>query len=159
MIHHEQTGTHALRIGTRLWARKYDSASGLWLQTVLLSVNKKFTTLGAAFVVDAFQGLTALSDMRWHGSGTGSAAESNGDTKLQVEVAARFSGTQTEASSTTYRTVGTIVYNGTFNITEHGLFNASTGGILIDRSTFAARPVTTNDRIEFTFDITVQAEA
>jgi hypothetical protein len=125
---------------------------------VFLSLDRRFTSAGAAFVVDAFQGLVSLGDMRWHGSGTSSTVESSSDTRLDVEVGARFSGTQTENGATVYRTVGTVIYSITATITEHGLFDSDTGGTLLDRSVFTGIPVTTNDRIVFTFDVSVIPE-
>lgn len=114
------------------------------------------TTVGAGFIVDAFQNLAELETMNFHDSGTGTAAESAADTALQTPAGpARVTGTQSEPSSTQYRTVGTITYTTSQNITEHGIFSASTGGTLLDRSVFTAIAVTNGAQIEFTYTLTV----
>ena len=54
-----------------------------------------------------------------------------------------------------YKSVGTITYTTTKAITEHGLFNIVTAGILMDRHTFTAINVVNTDQIEFTYELTV----
>ena len=93
-------------------------------------------------------------------SGTGVVAESNADTALGTPAGpARVSGTQVENGSNTYRTVATIAYTATLAITEHGIFSASAAGTLLDRTVFTAINVVSGDSIQFTFDISVSAEA
>jgi hypothetical protein len=103
-----------------------------------------------------------FNDYIYHQSGTGTNAESNADTALQTPVGSRVAGTRADVSSGTnggYRTVATITYSGTFAITEHGVFNATTGGTLLDRSVFSAINVNNGDSIEFTYTLTIQPEA
>lgn len=114
------------------------------------------TTVGAGYVVDAFQNLVELENMNWHDSGTGTNAENASDTTLQTPAGpARVSGTQSEPAATQYRTVATVTYTTTQNITEHGIFSASTSGVLLDRSVFTAIPVVNGSQIEFTYTLTV----
>jgi hypothetical protein len=114
------------------------------------------TTVGAGFIVDAFQNLVELEAMNFHDSGTGTNAESAGDTGLQTPAGpARVTGTQSEVTSVQYRTVGTISYTTSQNITEHGIFSASTSGVLLDRSVFTAIAVVNGSQIEFTYTLTV----
>lgn len=121
-----------------------------------LVCTKVVTDAGAQAIVDAFQGAFTLSDFRYHASGTGSASEAVGNTTLGTEVATRTAGSQVEgAAANVYRSVGTISYSGTFAIVEHGLFSASSGGTLLDRSVFAAINVVSGDSIQFTYDLTV----
>lgn len=115
------------------------------------------TTVGVEFLTDAFQGLASLSSFSWHASGTGTTAESTGDTALGTEVESRVDGSQTENGSNVYRTVATINYTSSFTITEHGIFSASTGGTLWDRSVFSGISVVSGDAIEFTYDCTTNA--
>jgi len=121
---------------------------------------KVVTTAFVNYLVDALQSSTAaFADFRFHDSGTGVGAEAVGDTTLGTKVeSGRATGTQTEgASANIYRSVGTITYTGTHAITEHGLFNAATAGILMDRSLFAAINVIADDSIQFTYELTVPA--
>jgi hypothetical protein len=122
-----------------------------------LICTKVVTDAGVAAIVDAFQGTFTINNFRFHASGTGTAAEAVGQTTLGTEVASRVSGTQGEAAANIYRTVATIPYSGTFAITEHGVFSASSSGTLLDRSLFAAINVQNGDSIEFTYDLTVPA--
>lgn len=119
---------------------------------------KVVTTAGVGYIVDAFQNSVELENMKFHGSGTGTTAEASGDTALVTEVESRTSGTTTEgASANIYRTVGTISYTATRAITEHGVFSASTSGVLLDRSVFSAINVISGDSIQFTYELTLPA--
>lgn len=125
-------------------------------------LNKKVTT---AFVNDIVDNLitetSAFGDYKYHDSGTGTNAESPSDTALQTPCGeARDAGTQVEGAQTyEYKSVATHTYAGSFAITEHGLFNASSAGTLMDRTVFSAINVVASDKIEFTFTIQFAAEA
>lgn len=117
---------------------------------------KVVTTAGVNYLVDCLQGTVEPELLRYHGSGTGTTAEAAGDTALVTEVASRATGTQTEgASANIFRTVGTVSYSGTFAITEHGIFSATSAGTLLDRSVFSAINVQSGDSIEFTYELTL----
>lgn len=98
-------------------------------------------------------------DFKYHDSGIGTTGAAVGDTDIETtDGQARSEGTQTEgASANIYRTVGTISYDDSYAITEHGVFNASTSGELLDRHTFSAVNVGDGDSIEFTYELTVSA--
>lgn len=114
------------------------------------------TTVGAGFLADAFMNLTEPETMNYHDSGTGTNAESISDTGLQTPAGpARVTGTQSKPTSTQYRTVGTITYSTNQTITEHGIFSASTSGVLLDRSVFTGITVSNGAQIEFTYTLTV----
>lgn len=115
------------------------------------------TNNGAAYIVDAFQNLVELENMNYHASGTGTTAEAATDSALVSEVATRVAGTQSEPAANQYRTVATIPYTGTLAITEHGIFSASSVGVLLDRSVFSAINVVNGSSIEFTYTATVSA--
>jgi len=124
-------------------------------------LNKKVTT---AFVNDIVDNLiaetSAFGDYKYHDSGTSNQAESNADVGLITPCGeARTTGTQVEGSQTyEYKSVATHTYAGTFGIVEHGLFNASSGVTLMDRTVFAVINVIPGDKIEFTFTIQFAAE-
>ena len=102
-----------------------------------------------ALLVDELQLDQAThSTFKYHGSGTGVAAEAATDTILGTEVETRDTGTQAEgATANIYKSVATHTYGSSLAITEHGLFNAATAGTLMDRSTFAAVNVTNGEKI------------
>jgi hypothetical protein len=112
------------------------------------------TTAGVNFIVDAHQNLVELELMNFHAMGTGSVAEAVGDTALGTEVETRTTGTQSEPAANQYRTVGTITATATRAITEHGIFSASTVGVLFDRSVFTVINLANGDSIQFTYTCT-----
>jgi hypothetical protein len=118
------------------------------------------TTAFVNDVVDVLCGTTADHDTivnyKFHDSGTGTTTEVAGDTGLETGCGdTRDSGTQIESTATNiYKSVATHTYGSTHSITEHGLFNASSGGTLMDRTVFSAINVGNGDKIEFTFTIT-----
>jgi len=125
-------------------------------------LNKKVTTAFVNFIVAQLITETSVfGDFKYHDSGTGVVAEDPGDTALGTPCGeARTTGTQVEGSQTyEYKSVATHTYAGTFAITEHGLFNASSGVTLMDRTVFSAINVVADDKIEFSFTISFAAEA
>lgn len=128
------------------------------------------TTAGVGYIVDAFQNLTELENLKFHGFGTGTNAEASGDTALQTELTTQYAsdnvrptGTTTEgASANIYRTVATLSPDsgGTIAITEHGIFSqaATGGGTLLDRSVFSAvNIVSGSDSLQATYDLQLTA--
>lgn len=115
------------------------------------------TTAFAEFVVDQLQTETSeFGDFKYHDSGVGTTAAAIGDTDIETtDGESRATGTQTETSSTVYKSVGTITYTTTKAITEHGLFSQSTGTTLMDRHVFSAINVVNGDSIQFTYELTV----
>jgi len=117
------------------------------------------TTAFVDFVTDQLQTETsAFGDFKYHDSGVGTTDPAITDTDIETtDGENRVSGTQTESAHNVYVSVGTISYTTTKAITEHGLFNASTGGTLMDRSEFAAINVASGDSIQFTYSLTISA--
>jgi hypothetical protein len=125
------------------------------------------TTAGVNFLVDAFQGTVEPEILRYHGCGTGTNAEASSDTALQTESttalnpdSTRATGSLTEgASANIYRTVGTLTFDASAAVTEHGILSqaATGGGTLLDRSVFSAINVVSSDAIQFTYDLTLTA--
>jgi hypothetical protein len=147
---------HLAKIGLDAELRiKVRPAGGEW-QDLGVASRRVVTTVGAGFIADAFMNLTELETMNYHDSGTGTNAESAGDTTLQTPAGpARVTGTQSKPTSVQYRTVGTITYTTNQTITEHGIFSASTSGVLLDRSVFTGIAVSNGAQIEFTYTLTV----
>jgi hypothetical protein len=143
-----------------LSCRVYRGEAAQWEDYGCISV-QKITTAFRDRMVSALQNSTTypLDVFKFHACGTGTTAEANTDSALVTEVGSRVAGTQTNNGSNIYRSVATITPGGTYAITEHGILSAATGGILMDRSVFAAINVGTTDSIQFTYDCTFNAEA
>lgn len=126
----------------------------------MIGIGRLVTT---AFVNDMVDNLvaetTAWGDYKYHDSGVGTTAAAIGDTDIETtDGESRATGTQVEgASANIYRSVGTIAYTTTKAITEHGLFNNTTGATLMDRHVFAAINVDNGDSIQFTYELTCTA--
>ena len=120
---------------------------------------KVVTTAFVNFLVDQLQSSTGeIANFSWHEMGTGSGAEAIGDTTLVTAVETRTDGTQAEGASVNiYQSVGTITATATRAIIEHGLFDASTVGNLMDRSVFTVINLAIDDAIQFTYELTVPA--
>lgn len=103
------------------------------------------------------------NDYEFHDCGTGTTAEANTQTALVTPFGgSRVAGTQVDGGSgatVTYTSVATIPFTSTLAITEHGLFNASSSGTMMDRSVFSAINVVNGDSIQFTYVLTVNSEA
>ena len=117
------------------------------------------TTAFVNYMVDSLQATEAnWVNFKWHDSGIGTTEEAVGNTAIETtDGEARSEGTQTEGNANQYRSVGTIAYTTEKAITEHGLFNASTENILMDRTVFSAINVANGDSIQFTYTLTCTA--
>lgn len=156
----------AIVITSTLSAIHYRAADGAVIDHGIVS-RRVVTTAGVGFIVDAFQNLKELENMKFHGVGIGTTAEASADTALVTESttalnpdSTRATGTLTEgASANIFRTVGTVTFDASAAITEHGIFDqaATGGGILLDRSVFSAINVANLDSIQFTYELTFTA--
>lgn len=132
-----------------------------------LVCTKVITDAGVAFLVDDWDANGQdISTMNFHGCGTGTNAEAAGDTALQTESTTalnpdntRATGTRSQPAANQYRSVGTLTFDASAAITEHGIFSqaATGGGTLWDRSVFSAINVASGDSIQFTYTCTVSA--
>jgi hypothetical protein len=120
---------------------------------------RSITTAFVNYMVDQLQTETSTwGDFKYHDSGVGTTAENVSNTDMETtDGESRATGTQTETSANIYRSVGTIAYTSTKAITEHGLFNASSGVTLLDRTVFSAVNVVSGDSCEFTYSLTVSS--
>jgi hypothetical protein len=128
------------------------------------------TNAGVNYLVDSLQGTVEPENLRYHGFGTGTNAESASDTALQTELTTQYNPDNTRptgslgegASANVFRTVGTLTPDsgGTIAITEHGIFSqaGTGGGTLLDRSVFAANNITAgSDSLQATYDLTLSS--
>lgn len=121
------------------------------------------TDTGVAFIVDAFQNIKELENMKYHGIGTGSTAEAASQTGLVTELttelnpnSTRATGSTTEAAANIYQTVGVNTVDAPVALREHGIFDqaATGGGVMIDRSLFAAVNLESGDSIQTDYRLT-----
>lgn len=154
--------THCPAAFGSLWGRVI-RGDGRVLDLGLMSM-RVVTDAGVGFIVDAFQNLTELENMKYHGFGTGSTAEAAGQTALVTELTTQYNpdstrptGSTTEAAANIYRTVATLSPDsgGTIAVTEHGVFSATSAGVMLDRSVFSAvNLVAGSDSLQVTYDLT-----
>lgn len=141
-------------------------AEAEWVDYGLASL-RVVTTAGVNFIVDAFQNTVEVENLKFHGLGTGAAAEAVGDTALQTELTTQYNPDNTRATGSTtegasaniYRTVGTNTVDATAAVTEHGIFSqaATGGGTLLDRSVFSVVNLASGDSLQSTYDLTIAA--
>jgi hypothetical protein len=117
------------------------------------------TTAFVGYVTDQLQTETStFGDFKFHDGGVGVTAEAIGNTTMETtDGESRATGTQTESAANAYQSVGTIAYTSTKAVTEHGLFNDSSAGTLMDRTVFSAINVVSGDSIQFTYTLTLTA--
>lgn len=125
------------------------------------------TDNGVAYIVDDWDtGSTEIANLNYHGCGTGTNAEAQGDSTLQTESttvlnpdSTRATGTKSQPAANQIRSVGTVTFDGSAAITEHGILSqaATGGGVLWDRSVFSAINVANGDSIQFTYTCTLSA--
>lgn len=145
---------------------KVRKASGEWLDYGVVSY-RVVTDAGVAFLVDDWDANGQdISTMNYHGVGTGTNAEAAGDTALQTESttalnpnSTRATGTRSQPAANQYRTVGTLTFDASAAITEHGILSqeATGGGTLWDRSVFSAINVASGDSIQATYTCTINS--
>jgi hypothetical protein len=146
----------------------------LWLAKVCLDGSvqdyglvscRVVTDTGVQFIVDAFQNLVELENMKYHGVGTGTTAESASQTALVTELTTQYSTSNTRPTGTTgeksgdaktYETTATITVSASVALTEHAIFSqaATGGGVMLDRSVFAAVNLASGESLQATYQLT-----
>lgn len=150
--------------------KRWDDRLGLYVLDDYGVVSRKvITDAGVAYLVDAWQNVTEMENLKYHGIGTGGTAEAASQTALVTELtteynpnSTRATGTTTETSAPVFSSVGTnTLDSGTPAITEHGIFSqaATGGGTLWDRSLFSAINLTgaSGDGLQTTYSCTVSS--
>lgn len=143
------------------------SGDGTWTDYGLVSL-RVVTTAGVTFIATRLTDAnTSIGNFDFHGFGTGGTAEAVGDTALVTELTTQYAvdntrptGTPSNPSGNVYQSVGTLSPDsgGTIAITEHGLFSASSGVTLLDRSLFSAvNLVAGSDSLQATYQFTLSA--
>lgn len=133
-----------------------------WWENVGRVSSGKVTTAFRDFEIDQLIAeTTAYGDFKFHEVGTSTAAEANTQTALTTTTGiARVTGTQVEAAADQYQSVATVTADTTETWGEHGIFNASTSGTMMDRSLISPTvAVVASDTVQFTYTLTKNAEA
>jgi len=140
---------------------KVEKADGTFKDYGLVSV-REVTSAFADHVVDVLHSSgEQMNDFNQHKMGSGSTAE----TSTQTALVAAMSGAQdatgnaaaTQPATNQYRTIGTITASTAIEVREHGIFNASTGGIMLDRSVVTNISLNDDDVVTWTYELTVAA--
>jgi hypothetical protein len=146
----------------------------LWLQKIRLDglvedfglvSCRVVTDTGVAFIVDAFQNLTELENMKFHALGTGTTAEAASQTALVTELTTQYAVSSTRPTGTlgeksgdakTYETAATITTSATVAATEHAIMSqaATGGGVMLDRSVFSVVNLASGESLQATYDLT-----
>jgi hypothetical protein len=128
-------------------------------------VKNLITSAGKAGLASRCNGSGAEAAFTYIALGTGTNAAAVGDTTLQTELAASglsranatASRTTTSVSNDTARLVHTFTVSGTVAVTEAGILNASSGGVLLCRTVFSAVNVVSGDSLVVTYDVQMSA--
>ena len=124
------------------------------------------TNNGVAYMVDAFQNTVELENMKYHGFGVGTGNEAAADAALGTELTTEYNPDSTRPTGSTeegatgniFKTIATLTIDaGTPAVTEHGVFSASSAGVLLDRSKFSAINLSASDSIVSTYQFTLAA--
>lgn len=125
------------------------------------------TDAGVAYLVDDWDGGGSdINLLDFHGCGTGTTAEAAGQTALITESttalnpdSTRATGTNSQPAANQLQSVGTLTFDASAAVTEHGIFSqaATGGGTLWDRTVFSAINVAAGDSIQFTYTCTVSS--
>lgn len=112
------------------------------------------TQVGEEWIVDKIDTATRAD---WIGWGTGAGTAVKGSTILFTEAAeARIQGVTTQPLADKMRVVGTMTCAGSGKtITNAGIFNANTAGILVVHGDFTGVVLNVGDKIEFTVDLEI----
>ena len=131
-----------------------------------LAGTRVVTTVWCELIVDRLIASGNINAHNFHAVGTGSTAAVIGDSDMETEATTEYaadntrpSGTQVEATSVIYRTVGTITVDAQVLAREHGILdNATVGsGILMDRTVFALVTLENGDSLQATYELTITA--
>lgn len=134
---------------------------GVWANKRLVS--NLVTNAGKAGIASRINGSGAEAAFTYIAVGTGTTAAAAGDTTLGTEIAdsglSRANGTAsrvtTDVTDDSARVTYTFTVSGTKAVTEAGLLNASSSGVLLARQVFSAVNVVSGDSLAVAWTIDV----
>lgn len=115
-----------------------------------------FSNVGRGYVGGILSGVVTQVTSFFGNVGTGAGTSAVTDTTLFTEVGtARIGTTNTNPTTTltgdTAQYVFTYTATGAITVTNAGVFTASSGGTLLNKSDFTGIPLQNTDSIQFTF--------
>lgn len=136
---------------------------GKW--TPELNLSNLVTDAGMAAVASRINGSGGENAFTYIAIGIGTTAAAQGDTTLQSEIttnggqraAATVSRVTTDVTNDTAQLVDTFSFTGSFAVTESGVFNAASNGVLLARRVFTAINVISGDSLQITWKFDVDA--
>ena len=141
-----------------LLSAKVQRKDGTFKDYGLVSV-KSVTSAFAAYLVDAMTTSgDAIDGFAFHKMGAGSTAENTNQTALVTQQVGAVNGIAASthgANSSIYTTVGTLTAGSAYGCREHGVFNASTNGTMLDRSVVTNIELAEDDVVTWTYNLTV----
>lgn len=140
---------------------KIPGLMGMWGNE--MNISNLVTNAGKAGAASRLNGAGSEAAFTYIAIGTGTTAAAAGDTTLQTEITTnggqRAAGTTsrvtTDVTNDTARVVVTFNFTGSFAVTEAGLLNAASSGVLLNRQVFTAVNVVSGDSLQVTIDIDV----
>lgn len=126
-----------------------------------LKVQNLVTNAGKAGAASRFNGAGSEAEFKYIGLGTGTTAAAATDTTLETEITSggggRALGTTSritgDVTNDTSQVVASFTFTGSFALTESGLFNALSGGVLACRQVHAAVNVVSGDVFQATWQV------
>jgi hypothetical protein len=126
-------------------------------------IKNLITTAGKGEVTNLMGNVSSPASFTYLAVGTGATAAAAGDTTLQTEITdsglARASATVTRQTTTTtndtLRLIKSWTVSGTKAITECGIFNAASAGVLLGRQVFTAVNVVSSDTFQVTYSVSL----
>lgn len=146
---------HSIEMFGFLSAKSWHPDGRLKRDYGLLSV-KEITQAFTKRLVDSLcDSAATMATFIYHKMGAGSSAETDTETALVTQQVGAAQGSQTHgASSSVYQSVATLTAGSAYGCQEHGLFNASTGGVMLDRSLVTNIDLNTDDVVTWTYNLT-----
>lgn len=134
---------------------------GTWKTS--MTISNLVTSAGVAGVASRINGSGAEAAFTFIAIGTGAVAAAAGDTALGAEIttgggaraAATASRVTTDVTNDTARLVLTYTITATFAVTESGVFNAASAGVLLARQVFAAINMVNGDSLQVTWNLDI----
>ncbi len=134
---------------------------GTWRSS--LKMSNLITNAGMAGVASRINGDGSEAIFNYIAIGTGTTAAAATDTALETEIttgggaraAATVSRTTTDVTNDTARAVHTFNFTSSFAVTEAGVLNAASSGVLLNRQVFSAVNVVNGDSLQVTVDVDV----
>jgi len=128
-----------------------------------MNISNLTTTAGKGGVASRINGSGAEAAFVYIAVGTGTTAANIADTTLEAEIVdsglARASATASRVTTDTTNDTAQLVYtfsvSGTKAVTESGVLNASSNGVLLARQVFSAINVVSGDSLQVTWKFDV----